>query len=261
MNTIKRRPKRIRKKKPLWRNLYFRLTVLGFTLFLELLYLFIFSPIFQIKDILVAAPLQIPNNVVRDLIEKTAAKKFLFWQTKSIFLYNAKRAGETISEKFLQLGDVQIKRKLPGTLVVQMQNRYALFQWCGKDQCFLVDRQGILFQEEFITQPAPDFLIFSERDDKVRLGQKVLDAATLERILDISEQLNKELKIETKNFIIASDKFIAKTAQGVEIYFDLDGDIPEQFFNLKVLLEKQINLQESSLEYIDLRFGNKLYYK
>lgn len=261
MSKIKRKPKLIKKKKAIWQNLYFRLTILCLILLTELFYLLIFSPIFQIKTLIISAPLQISNNVLQDLVEKTTFKKLLFFPTQSIFLYNSRETQETILQRFSQIELIKIKRNLPGTLVVEMKNRQAVGQWCQKEQCFLVDKQGVLFHEDFATQETPDLLIFSLKEHIVKSGQKTLAQEELEAIGEIFRELNEELGVNTKKFIIASGRLIAKTALGPEIYFDLQGDIPEQLFNLKVLLEKQVSLQKTGLEYIDLRFGNRVFYK
>lgn len=261
MAKIRKKPKRIRKKKAIWQNLYFRLTIFYLILLAEIFYFLIFSPVFQIRTLIISAPLQIPNNLLLDLVEKTTIKKLLFFQTKSIFLYDSRLTQETIRQRFSQIELIKIKRNLPGTLVVEIKNRQAVGQWCQKEQCFFVDSWGVLFEEDFATQKPPELLIFSEKENIIKSGQKVLDKEELEAVFEIAAKLNEDLKIEAKKFIIASGKFTAKTALGPEIYFDLQDDIREQLFNLKVLLEKQVDLQKTGLEYIDLRFGNTLYYK
>ena len=50
------------------------------------------------------------------------------------------------------------------------------------------------------------------------------------------------------------------TQVGYSILFDLTGNIDEQFRNLMVVLQEQVE-DPTRLEYIDLRFGDKVYFK
>ncbi|MEK7167221.1 MAG: hypothetical protein AAB732_02325 [Patescibacteria group bacterium] len=52
------------------------------------------------------------------------------------------------------------------------------------------------------------------------------------------------------------------TQSGFEIYFDVfSSDLNQQINNLSKVLNQEIKDKISSLEYIDLRFGNRIYYK
>jgi len=52
-----------------------------------------------------------------------------------------------------------------------------------------------------------------------------------------------------------------KTAEGWEIYFNLEENLSWQLTQLYLLLERKISPEERrTLQYIDLRF-NKIYYK
>jgi len=57
--------------------------------------------------------------------------------------------------------------------------------------------------------------------------------------------------------IISEERLNAKTSEGWEIYFNLEGDINWQLTKLGAVLEKEIPPEKrENLEYIDLRFGN-----
>lgn len=54
---------------------------------------------------------------------------------------------------------------------------------------------------------------------------------------------------------------IINTRQGYQIYFNRDEDMIKQIDNLNTLLAKEIKGEQDRLEYIDLRFGDRVYYK
>ncbi|MDP1538585.1 MAG: hypothetical protein Q8M00_00960, partial [bacterium] len=77
-------------------------------------------------------------------------------------------------------------------------------------------------------------------------------------ILEINSQLEENLNILIKGFIISSrEKLIVLTQEGWELYFNLQEDVKWQLAKLKALLEEKIPPEKrKNLEYIELRFGN-----
>ena len=49
--------------------------------------------------------------------------------------------------------------------------------------------------------------------------------------------------------------------EGYRVYFDRESDLQNAFRVLKTVLAEEIKDRRARLDYIDLRFGNKVFYK
>jgi len=256
-----RKPYRIKKKKSLFKSRLFWLTILVLIIFGGIFYLVCFSSIFQIKDIKISGNQKIQTQDIENLIKEKINQKLLFFPTKSIFLIKSNEIVESLLEKFLKIDKVNLKRKLPATIIVEIQERLPLGVWCQGENCFYIDKEGIIFEEN---PPKVEFIIKSEESiAQGFLGEKVIEKVLLESIFEIQRKLKGSLKINIEEIIILEkEKINAKTSEGWEIYFNPTGDINWQLTKLSLVLEKEIPPERrKDLEYIDLRFGNFAPYK
>ena len=131
------------------------------------------------------------------------------------------------------------------------------------DECFFIDREGIIFKKTKTELMQEEVMIVSlKKEEALISGKEILVPQILELILKIKEDFEENLKIEIENFTIVSEKRLnVKTNENWEIYFNLEKDVKLEVTKLKALLEKEISPEERrNLEYIDLRF-EKVFYK
>ena len=155
------------------------------------------------------------------------------------------------------MAEIKISRDFPGGLNVLIAERSGIATFCRENDCFILDEEGIVFKkdsDERLFRPLIKTLIPGGQMD---LGEKAIEKEELSRILKINSQINKDLKIPLEGFIISEKQLTALTQEGWEVYFNLQGDVEWQLMKLKALLEEKIPPEKrSSLEYIELRFGN-----
>ena len=96
----------------------------------------------------------------------------------------------------------------------------------------------------------------------MELGGVVIGEDKVAKILDIHSGLI-DLEIGTDFINIVSDKRVdVETLEGWDIYFNLKDKISSQVLNLGLVLKEKISSEaRRNLEYVDLRFGNQVYYK
>jgi len=269
-----RKPHRIRRKRSPLRSRFFWITLL-IIIFLGIAFYFaIFSKVFQIKEIIITGNKKIQAQDLENLIREKINQRLLFFSTKSIFLINSEKIVNSILEKFPQAEETALKRKLPATLIFEIQERTPVAIWCQArlsfpsenfggqgEKCFFVDKFGIIFE----TGPENYDLVIKFQDETKDgyLGEQIVKEEQIRSILEIQERLKTNLKIITKEFIIQNaNRINVKTIEGWEIYFDLREDIDWQLTKLRLVLEKEIPAEKrEKLEYIDLRFGNFAPYK
>lgn len=269
-----RRPHRIKRKKSIFRSRVFWLVVLILIISGAGFYFFLFSEFFQIKKIIVVGEEKISKQDIEAIIENKLEKKILFFGTKSIFLVDSKEINISLLKKFPQIDNLNLKRSFPNVLKVKIEERKPVAVFClaphqnfvgeQKDNCFLTDKEGIIFKN--IGIESPQMLKIENRillDKEWKLGERVIDKEILALIFKIESVLKESLKISlTEAILVSEQRLNIKTSEGWQIYLALKEDIDWQLTKLGLVLEKEIPLEKrKDLEYIDLRFGNLAPYK
>ena len=80
----------------------------------------------------------------------------------------------------------------------------------------------------------------------------------------LKDELKKKngLEIVSYHFFSRVPREIrVETANGFKLWFDRTKNLSESFKVLKTVLEQEIKDRRQELSYIDLRFGNKVFYK
>ena len=288
-----RKPYRIKKKKSIFRNRFFWLTILVSVLAGGIIYFIFFSNFFQIKEINIIGTKKLSADSVRSLTEENIKRKFLFFDTKSILLVKEEEVISKLSKYFPQIDEIDLKNKYPDILILEIKERESIGCFCQDSRCFLIDRKGIIFEEAddtcsldlviaggtpdissiplVIAGGTPDIssILLVIRDfgsnAPMNLGEKALEEPLVSSINKIRNIIKESLQININEFNITevqNRKLAAKTVTGWDIYFNPMGDIDWQLTKLAQVLEKEIPPEtRGSLEYIDLRFGNFAPYK
>ena len=256
-----RKPYKIKRKKSIFKNRFFWLGILVLFVFTGIFYLVCFCSFFQMEKIFVSGEKKVSKEKIKIKIEQGLENKILFLKTKSIFLVNLNKIREDILNNFPRLGEVEIKRVFPDVLNIVVVERLSLAKWCQEEQCFLLDNEGVIFEE---TPLETDLIKIVDKKNTVSfaLRERVIEKDYFETIFKIKNKLLDELKIEAKEFIVFTEHLNIKTTEGWEIYFNPKGNIDWQLTKLKAVLEEEIPLEKTKdLEHIDLRFGNFAPYK
>ncbi|MBU2635293.1 FtsQ-type POTRA domain-containing protein [Patescibacteria group bacterium] len=224
------------KKKFFWLGLLFLIILSGLT------YLFIFSSVFQIKNIAVLGTEKTSAEEIRTIISNNA---------KNIFLADLEEIDRMLLEKYPQIADIDIKRDLPDVLLVQIEERKPVAVISKYEGYFFIDKEAVIF-EEIPEKPLEMLIIKSEKD--------LIQKEQLNQVLKINSALKNDLKLFIKEILIVSEKRIdVETMEGWNIYFNSKKDLDWQLEQFSILLKEKISLENrKNLEYVDLRF-EKIY--
>ncbi|MBZ1345371.1 MAG: FtsQ-type POTRA domain-containing protein [Candidatus Nealsonbacteria bacterium] len=257
-----RKPLRFKKRKLIYGQRFFWPTLLVLIISGGFFYLLFSSPIFQIKKIEITGNQKISTGEIQNLIQTQIKKRMLFFDTKSIFLARLNKIDEVILKEFPQIAETNSKRRFPDTLKIGIKERKPLAIFSDSENYFLIDRQGIIFE-----QVGSDYQGLKIKNliliESPKLGQRAVEKEKLKQIFEIESKLKDELKILISEASIVSEKRLnIKTLEGWQIYFNPTKDIKNQLFNLILTLREKIPPEGwKNLEYIDLRFEGRVYYK
>lgn len=236
---------RTRKKKSvfvIFKNKFFWLICFVLIVLSGLAYLFIFSPVFQIKNITVLGTEKTSAEEIRIIISDNA---------KNIFLADLEEIDRMLCQRYPRIANIDIKRDLPDVLLVQIEERKPVAVISKYEGYFFIDKEAVIFEE--IPEKPLEMLIIKSEEDLIQKEQ-------LSQALKINSVLRNDLKLLIEEILIKSEKRIdVETMEGWNIYFNPKKDLDWQLEKFGILLKEKISLENrENLEYVDLRF-EKIY--
>ncbi|MCX6738422.1 MAG: hypothetical protein NTY11_03360 [Candidatus Parcubacteria bacterium] len=252
----------LRKRKSILKNKYFWLAFLAILIAVGFFYFLVFSPVFQLKGVIVKGASFVNPTEVENFIREQSNKNIIFFPTRSIIVFNSKKAEQLILKKFLPIDKVKIRRQFFNKLVVDFLEKEPKAVFCPVGTCFLIDKEGMVFRpiEKESVSPSRAVIIF---DGKVNLGDTVISKENLAFIIEVFKFL-KQRDVLISEFKISPSKIEGVISDSkLAIYFNPQKNAEQQAQDLILVLENQNSPDSNSKgakEYIDLRF-DKIFLK
>ncbi|OGZ87434.1 MAG: hypothetical protein A2561_04170 [Candidatus Staskawiczbacteria bacterium RIFOXYD1_FULL_32_13] len=161
-----------------------------------------------------------------------------------------------------------MKKKLFQTLNINVKEREAIVIFCNKveqslENCYFVDKEGIAFEE--LKDLQNDYIIITKEtmDEKVSLKDQVIRKDVIDAILKTQKTLKDNYGVDVKEVLIQNQSRLdIKTSEKWQIYLTTDFNLDMQITKLNLLLKEEITEEvRKKLQYIDLRFKDRAYYK
>lgn len=227
-------------------------------------------PQFAINEVEVSGNQQVASSYIEKLVARELeGSKYIFFPKKNIFWYPEEKLMTKIASSTPRIQNVEIERGGLTTLKINISERstYALVctELVETSKCYLADINSVLYAE------APDFKasVFvkfynTSTSTSLKLGDKFLEPSELKSLVGFSEKLKKiNLVVARINVSSGTTELILENGGKLIVTKEQNMDIA--FENLKSLIEskefKGRNDDGLKFQYIDLRFGNKLFYK
>lgn len=262
------KPHRLRPKKPFFKKRAFWLLFLLSVLIAGGVYFFIFFKPLQVGRVVILGNKEVPTKELETLIFNNIKRKLCFGITlngsQNIFLVNTVRINNMALGQYPIIDSLSIKKTLPNTLEVNIIERkpFAIFH---NDEYFFIDEKGVAFKRTSADLPG---LLIVRQIDKVEakeivLGTEVIKREIAEKIARIKKGLEEKSQVAIKEVNITSEERLdIKTEENWLAYFNLTTDINLQIEKLVLLLEEELPKESrAELQYIDLRFKDRVYYK
>lgn len=244
--------------------LLFLFIVLGLTI---LFYYFFISNKFLVTRVEISGASVAVEVDIRDYIQNAMEDKILFVlkRDKTTLFPQGKVSAELIP-KIPEIKKIDISIFYPDGVKIKIEERTQRGIWCDYTlnipTCYFYDEGGIIYQAA--PNSVAGSLIIPIRDKReldYQLGAEVLDASTRNFIEELSEALG--FAYEKPFYITIENNYEIRTgfALNWEAYFSIDRSAFESIENLILVIKEEIGPRVSELEYIDLRLGNKVFYK
>lgn len=274
---MKRRKRRVLQNKILLSIFAFLIIFAGLT------YISRFS-VLNINSVEIIGNKVIDTQAIEKVVKRQIEGKYLWLIPKTnILLYPTNDIKKELDNKFKRLKDITFSIKNKKTLVVSLAERIGLYTWCGivpteqnsdsNQKCYFLDKDGYIFDEspyfsgevyfkfygltELIEDVPSGFYFLKQNFQKLTLLKETFENMGLKPVaLYLLDNGDVKIFLSTENSLFT----------GPEIIFKIDSDFKKIAENLEVALtteplQTDFKNKYSSLLYIDLRFGNKVYFK
>jgi len=231
-------------------------------------YVFLFSSFTDIKKISVQGTDFSEKEIIeKELILLMEQKRWKIFSVGNFFVFSSRQAEAKIKSRLEKISFCAVKKKFPDEIKITVRERENLLIWCSAGPCYLVDEEGYAYrgvEEEFFSENLVK--IINKNAEPVSVGDKILEEEYLRFISEFNAKLPEfsELGLPSvyeTDFAVAGE-MSAMTKNGWMVYFNCKVSPDISLRVLKTFLKNnQLYGEENRLEYVDLRAGNKIFYK
>ena len=238
----------------------------------------------NIHTVAVAGNRVVDAETIKEKVDANLAGYFLWLFPKTnIFFYPKNKIKENLAENFKRLESISLEVADDRTLKISVSEREALYTWCGenistelegeKEKCYFLDKDGFVFDEAPYFSGEVYFKFYGALNKvdeyppggyfaKENFMQLISFNETMKKMGLKPVALHKTENEDIKIFLSVNNS----SSKNPEIIFKADADLETVAENLNAALtteplQTDIKKKYSSLLYIDLRYGNKVYYK
>jgi len=220
------------------------------------------------------------ENVRTETIKNTASsfisgtKFFLLPKSNIIFLNKEKLTAQLLTSSN-RLERVKVNKQfLSKSVEISVKERQADFLWCSQtESCFFMNKEGLVFEKSdlignvFESSPVNEAepankIVFRGRLDENPLMENFATPIEMQIFLSLVQVFeNAGFKISSIN-IESSDRAVAKSKIGDIIFNPGETNLSLTAENALFLINEIKSKNPSArFQYIDARFGNKMFYK
>ncbi len=259
---------------------------------LTLIFIILISFVFSLSalskcDFLSINKVEITGNDIvakedlREIIDKNLEGNYFWLFSKNNILISPRHIIKTkITGDFPRIREVNLNLDLPRTLNINITERNPYILWCSgvatTTECYFADEEGYIFERAsgFSENTFFKYYIdlselkpgdgFIPRKPNSPVRQVILGGEEFKEVADFVKFI-EGLNLEPYKFVAEKEKNEIYFGSGKsKIIFDKNQDVKEVMNNLQSVLNME-DFEDienfKKLEYIDLRFGNKVFYK
>jgi|SRR3989344_930278 len=259
------------------RLFYLKTAVLiGFAIWLFIVLAWLsYQPVFTIKEIEFTGLALVDKSIVNEVVEKNTRQKTLGLISRKTLLTLPRSAiKESLYSSSPSIKEVSFDFTGINKLAVFIKEREPVGVWCGlspspdplQENCFFVDEDGFVFSRAPVTTGAVYVRYYGGLANPFPpIGLSLLDKKVFLELRFFLETL-KSSGVSVLR-VILDDGFEVSLdlAGGGKVIFSLKSDLHKTLDNLEVFVARGGDGDTAkylgSFQYVDLRFGNKIYFK
>ena len=239
------------------------------------------SSTFQIQTIEVRGEPVVGEQEIRDDVSQQLGKRrWLIFSQRNIFFFNAQKAEGALAEQYGE-AYLTVKKKYFQTVVVSVNTDISRIVWSTGQQTFYLDATGVALREAADLQSTVELsqgttevvrtqnqfgdhpLVVDESGAAVTIGQEATSPQLVEFIAAVTAAVSARADFKVAHYTMVNpyaDWLTMQTTSGWAAYFKTADRADAQVSRLLLVLNQKVT-DRSKLEYVDLRYGDKVFYK
>ena len=187
-----------------------------------------------------------------------ASLNSLLLPNNNYFLFQSTKIESILKEKGIGLATA--KKDFPKTIEIKFPQNEPWLLYCSELDCYYVSDKGFLIDRapKFSQNPLPEIIV-GERNakigDQIATGKQIIFLRnTLQTLAKLNIQVTSvSFGEKSEVTIVTSENWYLRMTDNMNIQVSLN--------DLRLLLEQKIKENRQNLDYIDMRYPNKAYYK
>ena len=145
---------------------------------------------------------------------------------------------------------------------VSEEEREAIGIWCKGSDCFYFDKEGVIFEESPKSSGSLLISIEDARGTAANLGSAVLSESQIASAQDAQRLVKGNFPFAVSSILVRTgEEYELLTTEGWRVLLNKTDGLEYQLSNLKYVIDEEIKTRRGELEYVDLRLGNRVFYK
>jgi len=262
----KYRTKELTKKK---RKLLYWKLFFSFLFFITILFLLSwFSKIdlLKIKEIKIEGNNSIKSELIKGNVENNFSGNFFgLFSKKNILIYPKNTIKKNLLNFSPKIKKISLNVNFDKILTIKIEERKFHSLWCNIEnteevECYLIDKDGYIYAKS-TTKDRNGFKYYLKLD-KPFLRKNILDIDKFKE-LDSLILFMQGLELNPEKIVEGDGIYKVYLSSGTKIILDKKRDYKKMINNLETILDTNIlNIEEiENIDYLDLRFDNKIFYK
>lgn len=253
----KEKPKNVGLKK------YFLILILA--AIIALVWFFLASSFWRLKNIEIEGLTRFDSSEIKSIIlAREGERRWLLFKESNFFLFQTEEVRSEILNKY-NFADLQVNKKIPGTIKLKISERPYSFIFQEGSGYFYASSDGYVIKEVPVN---PDdmlkYFILENKSNSVTVNDRnqiTLKDDYLKFILNLNQILATYPDLPVEKFIIDQElnSAIVKFKDGPAAYFSTKEDAAEQVEYLALVKKEKIRDNFNKTNYIDLRYGSRIF--
>ena len=226
---------------------------------------FLAAPVWRIQTIKISGLARIaPPEIEKMIQEQMSSRRLLIFRQSNLFLFNKKEAAQKIITAY-NFASVKIVKRLPRILEITIGEKPYAFIFQEGTNLFYASRDAYLIKEVAVLESDKQkYLILENKNPASLIGVKdklAIKDAYLSFILSLANYLSVYPELSVDRFIIDQEfnTIKVKFNNGPLVYFNTQTDALSQINRLMLVKKEKIKDNFNKVNYIDLRYGGRVF--
>lgn len=230
-----------------------------------LVWFFLASSFWRLKNIEIEGLTRFDASELRNIISaREESRRWLLFKENNFFLFQEEEVKAEILDKY-NFADLQITKKIPSTIKLKISERPYSFIFQEGSVYFYAASDGYVIKEIPINpEDFAKYFVLENKSDSVTIDERskiTLKDDYLKFVQNLNQILSTHQDLPVEKFIIDQElnSVIVKFKNGPAAYFSVKDDAAEQVEYLALVKKEKIGDNFNKTNYIDLRYGARIF--